>query len=479
LLQGLIAFYPLNETSGVRRDLVGGHNLTDSNSDVGSAAGWIYQVSGDFAGSTATNRLLDSDVFLPAYDNEWTMGLWIRLHSYPTTGTPGDPGFYRVAMSDLNAYGGRDLLINYAQQHVLRYQQSSGNQYSLHSFVHHDAGWLDVWHLIMGWFDPATDTLYMSMDNQAPESETDASPSWGTNPPAQLSVGNDNAGNGYSYSWDGQLGPLAFWNRILSAAERAEFYGGGRGWKLAGVRQLKPQARALQANMVAYWPGDEASGNLLDAHTGNYDGTDAASVTSGTGLVYASARQYTAANSEFHYIGDNAALSTGDIDFTIAFWINVDSLGANRYCVSKVGYANGQGEFLVGVADTNVLFFRVYDGTWATAVGYVAAATQGAISTGNWYFVVAWHDSVANTVNIQVNAGTVDSAATTGAVGDSTASLFIGAVGSNETGGGNFTDGRIGPTMFWKSAGGGGGVLSAAQRTALYNAGAGLTYESM
>ena len=32
------------------------------------------------------------------------------------------------------------------------------------------------------------------------------------------------------------------------------------------------------------------------------------------------------------------------------------------------------------------------------------------------------------------------------------------------------------PTMFWKSAAGAGGVLTAAQRTALYNGGAGLTY---
>lgn len=36
--------------------------------------------------------------------------------------------------------------------------------------------------------------------------------------------------------------------------------------------------------------------------------------------------------------------------------------------------------------------------------------------------------------------------------------------------------GRVGPTMFWKSAAGGGGVLTAAQRTALYNGGAGLAY---
>ncbi len=45
--------------------------------------------------------------------------------------------------------------------------------------------------------------------------------------------------------------------------------------------------------------------------------------------------------------------------------------------------------------------------------------------------------------------------------------------------GAGFMDGRIGPTMFWKSAAGGGGVLTAAQRTALYNGGAGLRYDQL
>jgi len=39
-------------------------------------------------------------------------------------------------------------------------------------------------------------------------------------------------------------------------------------------------------------------------------------------------------------------------------------------------------------------------------------------------------------------------------------------------------DGRIGPIVFWKSAAGDGGVLTADQRTALYNGGAGLPYTS-
>jgi len=39
-------------------------------------------------------------------------------------------------------------------------------------------------------------------------------------------------------------------------------------------------------------------------------------------------------------------------------------------------------------------------------------------------------------------------------------------------------DGRLGPIAFWKSSAGNGGVLTAAQRTALYNGGDGLAYAS-
>ncbi len=39
-----------------------------------------------------------------------------------------------------------------------------------------------------------------------------------------------------------------------------------------------------------------------------------------------------------------------------------------------------------------------------------------------------------------------------------------------------FSTARIGPVAMWKSAAGGGGVLSSSQRTALFNAGNGLAY---
>ena len=96
----------------------------------------------------------------------------------------------------------------------------------------------------------------------------------------------------------------------------------------------------------------------------------------------------------------------------------------------------------------------------------VSGDELGSPSLATWYFIVMWHDSVANTINIQVNNGTVDSTAMAGLIPhDGSATVRIGAINSSPVAG--FMDGRIGPVLFAKR------VWSAAERTWLYNGGAG------
>jgi hypothetical protein len=215
--------------------------------------------------------------------------------------------------------------------------------------------------------------------------------------------------------------------------------------------------------LIAFWPGDEVSGNALDAHTNALHLTDTNTVTSNPGLVYALARQYTAANSEYHTRpGDDALLSTGDVDFTLALWAYFDTT-ESRSLASKWS-AN---EYAVQTSATKKPIFYVYPpGGPATPV-----TSSVTVAAGAWYLVIVWHDSVANTINIYVN-GTVDSLPHATGVQDSTGPFRIGF------GAGAYMNGRIQGTAFWKSAGGAGGVLTAAQRTALYNGGAGLPYTS-
>lgn len=229
----------------------------------------------------------------------------------------------------------------------------------------------------------------------------------------------------------------------------------------------------LLDTLIAFWFGNRSGGIADDVHTNNLDLTDVATVTSAAGHVYPLARQYTAANLEYHTrAGDDALLSTGDVDFTLATWVYADAFTlAGHNIVSKWGAAGNREHLITYEAASNRYFFRITND--GTTIASVAANNYGAPPTTTWTFIVCWHDSVANTINIQIDNGAVDSIAHTTGVFDSTAKFRIGFRDDAVVW---YWDGRIGPTMFWKSAAGGGGVLTSDQRDCLWNAGSGLQY---
>ncbi len=223
--------------------------------------------------------------------------------------------------------------------------------------------------------------------------------------------------------------------------------------------------------LIAYWPGNEASGNLLDAHTNALHLTDTNTVTNAAGKVYATARQYTAANSEYHTRNSEALLQTGDVDFTIAAWVYPISLSTFQDYVAKWDSATANRAFILGFSST-ANRFRFLISTPAANTITVLADNLGAPSVEQWYFLQCWHDPVANTINIQVNGGAVNSTPVSAGMNTDTYQLDIGALPNVP----RYSTCRIGPVAMWKSAAGGGGVLSSSQRTALFNAGNGLAY---
>lgn len=218
----------------------------------------------------------------------------------------------------------------------------------------------------------------------------------------------------------------------------------------------------LLTGLVAYWPGDEANGNLLDAHTNHLDLTDVNTVTSAEGKVYSTARQYTRANTEYHSRNAESLLNLGDIAFTVAAWAYWDGGYGYHGIIAKDGG---------NVPNRELILMRTPAGKLAANVWIAAgerscvANSFGNVPTSTWFFVVAWHDPGANTVYIQVNNGNTDSLDLGASLsGPSRAPFCVG------NGSGIPWNGRIGPTAFWKA------VLTAGQRTALYNGGNGLAY---
>lgn len=226
---------------------------------------------------------------------------------------------------------------------------------------------------------------------------------------------------------------------------------------------------SLATGLVAYWKLDEASGTRVDSHASN-DLTDNNTVTQAAGKI-GNAAQFTRANQEYLSRADNADLSTGDIDYWFTAWVYLDSKpGNDMTIVSKDdGSPNREYRLYWEQAVDRFRFFAM-DATGAS-IGTVDANTFGAPSTSTWYFVVGYHSATDNEIGISVNGGAFDTAATTGAAGDSTGAFYIGLYDNPAT---KSWDGRIDEVGFWKRA-----KPTANEVAALYNGGNGLPYSSI
>jgi hypothetical protein len=95
-------------------------------------------------------------------------------------------------------------------------------------------------------------------------------------------------------------------------------------------------------------------------------------------------------------------------------------------------------------------------------------ARTAVVSPNTWYFFVAWHDSVNNQTGIQLDAASPTMISYSGGVQDTPTQFVLG--GRSDAGAAAFLNGRLDEVGFWKR------VLTASERGALYNNGAGRPY---
>lgn len=218
----------------------------------------------------------------------------------------------------------------------------------------------------------------------------------------------------------------------------------------------------LNNSLIAVWKLEETSGTRNDSKGTNHL-TDNNTVASATGKL-GTAADFEVANSEYLSIADNTDLSTGDIDFTFAFWVQLESKAANMTLVMKQGAAGTREYAVTYLLSSDRFRFAVSnDGTATTTIN---ADALGVPSTATWYFVVVWHDATANTINIKINDGTTNSVSHTTGVFDGTVAFTMGATATPNT----YHDGLLDNVYFWKR------VLTAGEMTELYNSGNGKDY---
>lgn len=211
----------------------------------------------------------------------------------------------------------------------------------------------------------------------------------------------------------------------------------------------------LYTKLVAFWKLDEASGNRADS-VGANTLTDTNTVTSNTGLVYANAAEFLAANNEHLTINDNAALSVGGVNFAIAFWAYKAATGTKVLLAKDYTTA-----YQIFQSDTNTIHFQ-------TTSSNLPVSADG-FTLNAWHFVFASYSTTGHTHSISCDNGALTTATRDSGPTDNAAAFTLGS----QNGSLYFT-GRIGPVMMWKAY-----IPTADDITWLYNAGAGRTLAEM
>lgn len=201
-------------------------------------------------------------------------------------------------------------------------------------------------------------------------------------------------------------------------------------------------------NLVAYYKCDETSGDFLDAHA-SLTFTDHNGTGSATGVLN-TARDFEKDSSQYASRADDANFSCADIDFDWSGWFKLESKSANMFIVGKSADVSSDAtiaQLLSYNLASDRFRFTVGNGSTSQAV---LANNFGSPSTGVWCFIRWWHDSVANTVNIQVNNGTADSQSYSGGSYDDTGHIAFGTSYSGGSPFGLYYDGLMDEVSFFK-----------------------------
>lgn len=212
LNNGLVAYWKMDEVSGTRVDSgPNGLDLTDNNT-VGSATGIITN-SASFVAANDESLTRANNALLNPGNTDFTFCLWVY---------PDFTGFARVIFAKTGGAGN--------EQYYLRHQGGgnalewgvSGNGTA---FTTRTGGALSVantWYFVCVWHDATANTINIQVNNGVAASTAFTLGVFaGT---AEFSIGRD---TDVSNNWSGRIDEVGYWDRVLTADERAFLYASG------------------------------------------------------------------------------------------------------------------------------------------------------------------------------------------------------------------------------------------------------------
>lgn len=224
----------------------------------------------------------------------------------------------------------------------------------------------------------------------------------------------------------------------------------------------------IKVGLQSWWDLDEASGNRADAHGTRTMFEHPGSISSVAARVgngsNAASGQYLQTNAP---AAPSPSIATGD--FTIA---GVFKTSNSQYgIISRNGSSAGSDrQFFVNLDNpTGTAYFAV--STNGTSNAALVTGPAG-LNDGNLHDYIAWRDTAGNTINLQIDGGTVFSATFSGATAiysTTDPGIILHGIGSSTY----VTGGVADATGIWNR------MLTSTERTNLRNGGAWRSYAGL
>lgn len=232
-------------------------------------------------------------------------------------------------------------------------------------------------------------------------------------------------------------------------------------YPMIGYPYVSVPSSVSTTGLVSHWRFDTYVGYYEDNVSGLNLSRNNTAVE--PGLINGAAAFHVAGDT-FLFRADTSFDAGAEVKFGFTGWINRFSSGMYEQHVLGVWNGIGGREYQLILTGNKLRFDVSAAGTTTSA----SATSVADIPAGVWTFFAVWHDPVANTINLKVNANaTVTTAHSAG--------VFAGASGAftmsiNETLSA-LLDAKIDSLSFWKTA-----FPSEAELSTLYHSGMGLDY---
>ena len=337
--QYLIASYPLTESSGDAIDVIGGNTLTD-NGGVGSIENFRGELARDFDGS--------DDYFIGDYLSQGASTMLVSVF-FRLDGTDKDQS---IVWSLLDVFGGAiRLLVKIRSNNVIGIgmrDDVNGSFIGADSSLTVSAG---VDYHIVAYFDTINNKQYAYVNNAEWINVDKTMNNFPTDDGAGMGLGARPRSDGSDIRIQGTLSYLNFYKDITFAddTERESFvstlYNNGRAnvielsqqrsdgtfvpAKQYAQRFYDPELDSLQNYMTAYWNGCDLYDRVHHHVLTNYNGvTFEDGINNKAYRIDASVDKYlTYPHADWNDFG-------GD-DFTISFWVKLDSDTTSQIFINK------------------------------------------------------------------------------------------------------------------------------------------------